>query len=67
VDLKRKKNLGLRVAATIFGIVAVGHLLRLFIGFDFVVGTLRISEWASGIAVVVLGGLSAWLLWLSRA
>jgi hypothetical protein len=66
VDLKRKKNLGLRVAATIFGIVAVGHLLRLFIGFDFVVGTLGVPEWASGLAVIVLGTLSVWLFTLSR-
>lgn len=61
-----RKNLGLQVAAVIFGLVTAGHLVRLFIGFDFIIGSLRIPEWASGIAVVVLATLSVWLFRLSR-
>lgn len=62
-----KKDLGLRIAATIFGLVATGHLVRLLIGFDFIIGSLKIPEWASGVAVLVLGALSVWLIRLSRS
>ena len=62
-----QKELGLRIAATIFGLVATGHLVRLLIGFDFIIGSLKIPEWASGIAVLVLGALAVWLLRLSRS
>jgi hypothetical protein len=61
-----RKNLGLQVAAAIFGLVAVGHGIRLVAGFDFVVGSLKVPMWASGIAVLVLGALSVWLVRLSR-
>lgn len=62
----QKKNRGLRVAAVIFGLFAVVHLLRLFIGFDVIIGTLNIPLWASGIAILVLAALSVWLFRLSR-
>lgn len=61
-----KKNLGLQVAATIFGLVAVGHVLRLAIGFEFVFGSVHVPLWMSGVAGVVLGVLSAWLFKLSN-
>lgn len=61
-----KKNLGLRIAATIFGLQALVHLLRLLIGWDVIISGLHIPLWVSAIAIVVLGALSVWLLRLSR-
>ena len=66
MNLDAKKNLGLRTAASIFGLFAVVHLLRLFIGFDVVIGTLTIPLWASGVAIILLAALSVWLLKLSN-
>ncbi len=66
MNLDSKKNLGLRTAAAIFGILAVIHLVRLLIGWDVIIGGLHIPLWISGIAIVVLGTLSVWLFKLSR-
>jgi len=62
----KNKTLGLRVASVLFAFVAFGHLLRLLIGFDFVIGSLNVPIWASGLAVFVLGALSFWLFRLSQ-
>ncbi len=60
-----RKDLGLKVAGTIFGLVALAHLVRIFLGSVIVIGPLDVPRWASGIAVVAAGVLAIWLFRLS--
>lgn len=46
------------IAAIILGIIALIHLLRLILGWAFIVGTLTVPMWPSVIVVIVFGGLS---------
>jgi uncharacterized membrane protein YecN with MAPEG domain len=52
---------GLRVASIIFGIFAVGHLLRLINQAQVTVGTLTIPMSLSWIALIVAAILCIWL------
>jgi uncharacterized membrane protein YecN with MAPEG domain len=52
---------GLRVASVIFGIFAVGHLLRLISQAQVTVGTLAIPMQVSWIALIVAAILCIWL------
>lgn len=61
-----KRVLGLRVAAAIFAVVAVAHSVRFVTGFGIVIAGHAVPEWASAVAVIAAGGLSAWLWKLSR-
>jgi hypothetical protein len=56
---------GLRVASIIFGIFAIGHLLRLIKDAQVTVGTLTIPMGASWIALIVAAILCIWLWRLS--
>jgi hypothetical protein len=56
---------GLRVAGTIFGIVAAGHAARLATGFHIVVGSWEVPFWLNGAGLVVAGGPCVWLWRLS--
>ncbi|MEN8144619.1 MAG: hypothetical protein ABFS14_06660, partial [Gemmatimonadota bacterium] len=47
------------IAAVILAAIAVVHLFRLVLGWDFIVGTLAIPMWPSVVVVLVFGGLSA--------
>lgn len=49
------------IAAAIFALMAVGHIIRLFTNFQIVIGTHRIPMWVSYIGVVVPALLS-WML-----
>lgn len=46
------------IAAIILGIIALVHLLRLILGWAFIVGTLTVPMWPSVIVVLLFGGLS---------
>jgi hypothetical protein len=46
------------LAGIIFAIVAVCHLLRIFMGWPIVIDTWTVPMWLSWIALVVAGGLS---------
>jgi hypothetical protein len=52
---------GLRVASIIFGIFAIGHLLRLINQAQVTVGTLTIPIGLSWIALIVAAILCIWL------
>jgi len=56
---------GLRVASVLFGIFAIGHLLRLINQVRVTVGTLTIPIGVSWIALVVAAILCVWLWRLS--
>lgn len=51
-----------RIAAFIFGIVALGHLYRVIAGLEFVVGDWAVPVWVSVMAVIISGVLSV-MLW----
>jgi hypothetical protein len=53
--------LGLRVASVVFGIMCLGHLLRIIVHLDMRVGGYIIHRRWSGVAVIVLAALCVWL------
>jgi hypothetical protein len=57
---------GLRVASIIFGIFAIGHLLRLLKHAEVTVGTLTIPMGVSWIALIVAAILCIWMWRLSN-
>jgi hypothetical protein len=58
-------KLGLRVAGTIFGLIALAQLVRLVVRLEVVVAGRSLPLWPSALAVLILGALSAWLWRLS--
>ena len=63
----RSRTLALRVAGTIFGIVAVAHLFRVVMQVDLMAGGYRLPIWLSVPGCIGAGALSAWLWWLASA
>lgn len=57
--------LGLRVAGTLFGLMAMAQLLRLLIRPEVLVNGYLLPLWPSALASLVLGGLSFWMWKLS--
>ncbi|ACB77813.1 hypothetical protein [Opitutus terrae] len=53
--------LGLRVASALFGLMCVGQLIRLIMQLGIQVGSHPVPLWFSGVAALVLAGLSLWL------
>ena len=49
------------IAAAIFAVMAIVHIIRLFTHFQVIVGTHSIPEWCSWVAIVVTAFLS-WML-----
>ena len=47
------------VAAIIFGLMALAHILRLFLNFQLVVGNHELPMWGS-IAAIIITGLLSW-------
>ncbi|HWX15835.1 MAG TPA: hypothetical protein VNY07_04535 [Chthoniobacterales bacterium] len=58
---------GLRVAAIVFGIFALGHAARLYTHAKVIVAGYHIPMEASWVALVIAGVLCIWLLTLSSA
>ena len=46
------------IASVIFGVVALFHVLRIFLGWPAVVGGWTVQMWVSWIGVIIAGGLS---------
>ena len=46
------------IASVIFGVVALFHVLRIFLGWPAVIGGWTVPMWLSWICLVVAGGLS---------
>jgi hypothetical protein len=57
----------LQVSATLFGLLALGHLLRLLRGWPAEIAGRMVPVWMSVVALIVAGGLSIWALRLLRA
>ena len=61
----KSRTLGLRVAGTIFGVIALLHIGRLLTGFDAVVAGWPVPLWMNGLVSAVTGALCVWLWRLS--
>ncbi len=62
----KNKNLGLRVAGTVFAVIALVHLLRVIFQVDAVFGGKQVPHAASVIAFFVTAALSGWMWRLSN-
>ncbi|MDZ4404826.1 hypothetical protein [Prosthecobacter sp.] len=58
--------LGLRLAGTVFGLMALAQLTRLLLRTDILVAGNTLPLWPSGLAFLALSGLSLWLWKLAR-
>jgi hypothetical protein len=58
---------GLRVAAIIFGIFAIGHAVRLYTNSRVTVGHYHVPMGLSWVALGIAGALCIWLLTLSSS
>ena len=63
----RSPTVGLRASSVIFAMVCLGHLVRLWAGWEIHVGPVEFGPVASIVAVVVTALLSVWLWSLARA
>jgi hypothetical protein len=45
-------------AGVVFGLIALGHVLRIVLGWSFMVRDFSVPMWASGLAVVIMGYLA---------
>jgi hypothetical protein len=61
------QRFGLRVAAVIFTIFTIAHVLRLVRQAEVLVAGYAVPIWASGIGAVIGGLLSVWFWSLSKA
>jgi len=59
------KDFALRLGGTIFGIVAVLHLLRIVTGIAVTIGTWLLPLWVNWMGLFGAGLLCVWLWWLS--
>ncbi|MGH7628731.1 MAG: hypothetical protein ACREOF_04975, partial [Gemmatimonadales bacterium] len=57
----------LQISGTLFGLIALGHLLRLVRHWPDDLAGYVVPLWASWLGLVLAGGLSIWALWLVRA
>ena len=57
----------LQISGTLFGLIAVGHLLRLFRHWPVDVAGYTVPLWASWVGLLVAGGLGVSALRLVRA
>jgi len=46
------------IAAAIFGVVAVLHLVRILMGWSIVIDGLAVPMWVSWVGLIIAGGLS---------
>jgi hypothetical protein len=59
------QSTGLRVAAAVFGVVALVQVARLVTQFDVTIGGHAVPLWANAVALAVAASLSVWMWRLS--
>lgn len=60
------KNIALIAAGTVFGLVAILHLVRVFLHIEIVAMEYVIPQWVSIVGCIVAGVLSIWMFLASR-
>ncbi len=63
--IMNSRDVGLRVASAVFGVMCLGQLVRLVTRLHVMVGSHAVPVWCSGVVLVVVGALSIWLWRLS--
>ena len=66
MNLSRALNAGLWTSGVLFGLMAAVQLLRLVIRPEVEVSGHSVPLWPSVLALLILGGMCAWMLWLAR-
>lgn len=61
IFMMNSKNLWLRVAGTIFGVVAIFHLLRIVTGVFVLIGNCPLPVWVNWMGLIATGFLCFWL------
>ena len=61
------RNIALRVAGSIFLLIAIGHVLRLIFKATIMLNDMVIPLWISGIAVVVMLSLAIFMFRAARS
>ena len=56
-----------QISGALFGVIALGHLARLFRHWPVNLAGHVVPEWASWLGLIVAGGLSVWALRLTRS
>ncbi len=59
------QTLGLRLSGTIFAVVCVAHLWRLFRHSDIIIGGYAMPMWASVVGLIIAGIMSIWMFRIS--
>jgi hypothetical protein len=62
----RAQITGLRVASIVFGLIAIGQLLRLVARPEVLVAGSPMPLWPSVLAFIIMGALSLWMWNLTR-
>ena len=57
---------GLRVASVVFGLIAIGQLMRLVMRPEVLVAGSPMPIWPSVLAFIIMGALSLWMWTLTR-
>ncbi len=60
------RKVALYTAGTIFAAAAVGHLVRLFAGFEIAIGGIFIPVWGSFPAALISAALAVWMVVAAR-
>jgi hypothetical protein len=63
----KSQILGLRVAGIFFGLVCIGHALRLVTRIDVVVAGWQVPLWMTAVGFLLAGALSVWMWKLSAS
>lgn len=66
-DVMNSQIIGLRVAGSLFGLMAIAQLTRTVIRLEVLVAGHPMPFWPSALAFIILGGLSLWMWRLARA
>ncbi len=61
----KSQILGLRVASMLFGLIGLGHVLRIVLDIRIVVGDVYLQRRWNAVAAVILAALCVWLWRLS--
>lgn len=56
-----------QISGALFGVIALGHLARLFRHWPVNLAGHVVPEWASWLGLIVAGGLSVWALRLTHS
>jgi hypothetical protein len=57
----KSQSTGLKVASVIFGLVSLGHILRVFRGFRIIIGSHDFGRGLSVAVIIVSGLLCVWM------